>query len=44
MELYSVYVGGLEVNDYGLTYKEAEDLAEAYKEEGYDDVQIVKIN
>lgn len=38
---YSVFVGGIEVNDYYLTYGEAEDLADEYWADGYDDVQIV---
>lgn len=37
---YSVWVGGLEVNDYLLTKDEADALAESYRKEGYDDVVV----
>lgn len=40
---YSVWVGGVEVNDYYLTEKEAEALAEEYRQDGYDDVQVEKV-
>ena len=40
---YSVWVGGIEVNDYYLTKSDAERLAEVYKADGYDDVVIDKI-
>lgn len=43
MVRYSVWVGGLEVNDDYLTYEEAERLANIYLEDGYDDVQIEEI-
>lgn len=43
MKKYSVWVGGCEVNDYYLTKAEAEDLAEEYKEDGYDDVFIEEV-
>lgn len=42
MKKFSVWVGGIEVNDYYLTKKEAEDLAKEYRKEGYDDVKIRK--
>ena len=38
---YSVWVGGVEVNDYYLTKEKAEDLAFEYKDDGYDDVHII---
>lgn len=41
---YIVWVGGVEVNDYLLTRKEAKILAGIYEEEGYNDVIIEKIN
>lgn len=41
-ECWSVWVGGGEVNDYYLTRKEAEKLAEEYRNDGYDDVVIDK--
>ena len=37
---YSVWVGGIEVNDVLLTKDEANDLASEYKAKGYDDVVI----
>lgn len=40
MEKWTVWVGGIEVNDYYLTKEEAEDLAQEYEADGYDDVQI----
>jgi len=39
-KIYSVWVGGSEVNDVYLTKAEAEELADTYKEDGYDDVVI----
>lgn len=39
---YSVWVGGVEVNDYYLTKEQAEELAELYKADGYDDIEIVE--
>jgi len=40
MQNYVVWVGGVEVNDYYLTKEQAEKLAKAYKDKGYDDVVI----
>ena len=40
--LYSVYVGAMEVNDEYQTLEDAKKLASHYTERGYDDVQIVK--
>lgn len=37
---YSVYVGGVEVNDYLVDRKLAEAIASDYKHAGYDDVSI----
>ena len=37
---YSVWVGGIEVNDVLLTKDEAIDLANEYEAKGYDDVVI----
>ena len=37
---HTVWVGGVEVNDYLLTKSEAEKLAKQYKADGYDDVEI----
>jgi hypothetical protein len=39
-EIFSVWVGGTEVNDGYLSLGEAESLAFKYKEMGYDDVAI----
>jgi hypothetical protein len=43
MKKYTVWVGGVEVNDYYLTKEEANNLALEYKNNGYDDVIIEKI-
>jgi hypothetical protein len=40
---YTVWVGGVEVNDYLLTKDDAETLANEYKNENYDDVVIEKV-
>lgn len=40
---HTVWVGGVEVNDYYLTKKEAEDLAFKYESKGYDDIIIEKV-
>lgn len=40
---YTVWVGGVEVNDYPLTRREAKILVGIYEEEGYNDVIIEKI-
>jgi len=40
---YSVWVGGIEVNDHYLTYTEANQAFSEYVELGYDDVQIEEI-
>ena len=45
MSKWSVWVGGGEVNDYHLTtFAEAEELAQDWKNKGYDDVAIEEIN
>ena len=41
-ECWSVYVGDVEVNDYLMTRADAEELADEYREDGYDDVEVVK--
>jgi hypothetical protein len=42
--MWTVWVGGLEVNDYHLTtIAEAERLAQYWKDEGYDEVAIEEI-
>ena len=35
-----VWVGGAEVNDYYLTQAQAEALAQAWRDKGYDDVVV----
>jgi hypothetical protein len=37
---YTVWVGGIEVNDCLLSLEKAENLAFEYREDGYDDVVI----
>ena len=37
---YSVWVGGVEVNNYFLTKEEAENLAQLWIDDGYDEVTI----
>ena len=37
---YSVWVGGVEVNDYYLTEEKANELADEFINDGYDDVVI----
>jgi hypothetical protein len=39
---YSVWVGGVEVNDHLLTIEEANKVAQQYIDNGYDDVQLTK--
>jgi hypothetical protein len=40
---YSVFVGGIEVNDYDMKKQEAMDLVDEYINDGYDDVEMVRI-
>ena len=42
-KLFTVWVGGVEVNDNYLTKEEADRLATEYEDEGYDDVVIEEI-
>lgn len=42
-EHYTVWVGGTEVNDHPLTKKLAKAIAQIWKDEGYDDVQIEEV-
>lgn len=37
---YSVWVGGVEVNDYYLTQEMADAIAELFNAEGYNDVVV----
>ena len=41
-ERFTVWVGGAEVNDYYLSEDKAEDLAQDFLDDGYDDVEIVE--
>ena len=41
---YTVWVGGMEVNDFLLSRREAKIYAEFWKQEGYDDVSIERIS
>lgn len=43
MKHYTVWVGGVEVNDYYLTKQEAEKLAQEYINDMYDDIVIEKV-
>ena len=42
--LYSVWVGGAEVNDFMLDRKTAKEIAEYWRDEGYDDVVLERIS
>lgn len=39
-EIYTVWVGGVEATDHYLTKEKAHRLADKYKQDGYEDVQI----
>ena len=39
--MYSVYVGGTEVSDYYMSKEDAEYQAFLWREDGYDDVEII---
>jgi hypothetical protein len=43
MSNWTVWVGGGEINDYLLTEKEAQELAQIWKDKGYDEVAIERI-
>ena len=43
MTEYTVWVGGIEVNDFPMSKKAAEELANLYKKSGYTDVCVEKI-
>ncbi len=40
---YTVWVGGMEVNDCMLLKEDAEELAESYREDGYTDVIVENV-
>lgn len=39
-DIYTVWVGGAEVNDHLLSKEKADTLAKLYVEDGYDDVVV----
>ena len=43
MDNYTVWVGGIEVNDFLLSKEDADWLAEIYKKNGYTDVVVEEI-
>ena len=43
MDKYTVWVGGIEVNDNYLTKKEAYLLYNAFVKAGYDDACVIKV-
>ena len=42
-KLFTVWVGGMEVNDHYLTLEQAEELAKEYEMDGYDDVVMEEV-
>lgn len=42
--IYTVFVGGTEVTAFYLSKEQAEQLAQDYIDEGYDDVAIVEVD
>ena len=40
---YTVYVGGVEGNDYYLSKDEALELADEWELDGYNDVEVVEV-
>jgi hypothetical protein len=44
MDNYSVWVGGVEVNDYYLSLLEAQELAAQFTRDGYTDAIVRKEN
>jgi hypothetical protein len=40
LAVYSVWVGGVEVNNYPLTASQAIDISHEWAQKGYDDVEI----
>jgi hypothetical protein len=43
LETYTVWVGGIEVNDYYTDYEVAKLIANSYMKQGYDDTVIERI-
>jgi hypothetical protein len=44
MSKWTVWVGGTEVNDFYLTEAEAKEIAQAWKDKGYDEVVAERVN
>ena len=44
MEKWTVWVGGIEVNDYYLAKEEAKRLASWYITDGYNDVKVERVS
>jgi len=44
MSKWTVWVGGGEINSYYLTKEEALELAQAWKDNGYDEVVMEEVN
>lgn len=42
-KIYTVWVGGIEVNNYLLTKEEADYLANEYRDVGHDDVVVESV-
>jgi hypothetical protein len=42
MNTYTVWVGGIEINDYYLTIEQAKNMEHIYIAQGYEDVIIEK--
>jgi hypothetical protein len=42
MQNYTVWVGGIEINDHYLNLRDAKELAEKYRLKGYRDIAIEK--
>lgn len=43
-KLFTVWVGGLEINDYYLTEQEANRLVDQYRNLGYEDIVLDRIH
>jgi hypothetical protein len=43
MSKWTVWVGGGEINSYYLSETEAQDIAQAWRDKGYDDVVIEQV-
>ena len=42
-DLYTVWVGGIEVTDYLVNYQQANEILKRYLDDGYTDIKIEKI-